>query len=168
MELARNPNYRGETYPCEGEPQDRARGLLADCGKRTPFLDGMVSLLDKEASPMVTKFIQGYYDIPEFERGERGTQFLVSIQDGTGRAKDLVDHKIQLPNTLQVALWYYGFNWLDPVVGAGSNPAQGRAQSQAAPGARDRVRFRGIHPDLRGQPRGAEHEPGRRRTLRLR
>jgi ABC-type transport system substrate-binding protein len=124
MELARNPNYRGETYPCEGEPQDRARGLLADCGKRTPFLDGMVSLLDKEASPMVTKFVQGYYDIPEFERGERGTQFLVSIQDGTGRAKDLVDHKIQLPNTLQVALWYYGFNWLDPVVGAGSNPAQ--------------------------------------------
>ena len=124
MELARNPNYRGEPYPCEGEPKDKEQGLLADCGKRTPFLDGMVSLLDKEASPMVTKFIQGYYDIPEFERGERGTQFLVSIQDGTGRAKDLVDHKIQLPNTLQVALWYYGFNWLDPVVGAGSNPAE--------------------------------------------
>ena len=124
MELRRNPNYRGEPYPCEGEPKDKEQGLLADCGKRTPFLDGMVSLSDKEASPMVTKFFQGYYDIPEFERGERGTQFLVSIQDGTGRSKDLVDKKIQLPNTLQVGLWYYGFNWLDPVVGAGSNPEE--------------------------------------------
>jgi len=122
MELRRNPNYRGDPYPCEGEAKDRAQGLLADCGKRTPFLDGMVSRYDKEASPMVTKFMQGYYDIPEFERGERGTQFLVSIQDGTGRSQDLLDHKIQLPNTLQVALWYYGFNWLDPVVGAGANP----------------------------------------------
>jgi peptide/nickel transport system substrate-binding protein len=124
MELQRNPNYRGEPYPCEGEPQDKEQGLLADCGKRTPFLDAMVSLYEKEASPMVTKFIQGYYDIPEFERGERGTQFLVSIQDRTGRSKDLVDHKIKLPNTLQMALWYYGFNWLDPVVGAGANPAE--------------------------------------------
>ena len=122
MVLGRNPNYRGEPYPCEGEPEDRGRKLLEDCGKLTPFLDGMVSLVDKEASPMITKFLQGYYDIPEFERGERGTQFLVEIQDGTGRVKDLLQRNIQLPNTLQTALWYYGFNWLDPVVGAGSTP----------------------------------------------
>ena len=124
MELRRNPNYRGDPYPCEGEPEDRARGFLADCGKQSPFLDGMVSIIDKEASPLTTKFIQGYYDIPQFERGEPGTAFLVSIQDGTGRAKELVDRKIQLPNTLQMGLWYYGFNWLDPVVGAGANPRE--------------------------------------------
>ena len=124
MELQRNPNYRGEAYPCEGEPEDQAKGFLADCGKKTPFLDGMVSIIDKESSPMTTKFIQGYYDVPQFERGEPGTAYLVSIQDNTGRAKELVDHKIKLPNTLQVGLWYYGFNWLDPVVGAGANPQE--------------------------------------------
>ncbi|HTL27390.1 MAG TPA: ABC transporter substrate-binding protein [Burkholderiales bacterium] len=124
MELQRNPNYRGEAYPCEGEPEDKAKGFLADCGKKTPFLDGMVSIIDKEASPMTTKFIQGYYDVPQFERGEPGTAYLVAIQDNTGRAKELLDHKIQLPNTLQVGLWYYGFNWLDPVVGAGANPQE--------------------------------------------
>lgn len=124
MVLERNPNYRGEPYPCEGEEQDRAQGLLADCGKPTPFLDGMVSLIEKESSPMSTKFLQGYYDVPQFERGEPGTAYLVSIQDGTGRAKDLLERKIQLPNTLQTGLWYYGFNWLDPIVGAGGNPRE--------------------------------------------
>ena len=31
--LERNPNFHGETYPCEGEPGDREKGYLADCGK---------------------------------------------------------------------------------------------------------------------------------------
>jgi ABC-type transport system substrate-binding protein len=124
MELQRNPNYRGEAYPCEGEPEDKARTFLEDCGKPTPFLDGMVSIIEKEGSPMTTKFIQGYYDVPQFERGEPGTQYLVSIQDGTGRANELLERKIQLPNTLQMGLWYYGFNWLDPIVGAGGNPRE--------------------------------------------
>lgn len=124
MVLERNPNFRGEPYPCEGEPQDKGEGLLEDCGKRTPFLDGMVSLIEKEGSPMSAKFLQGYYDMPQLERGEPGTAYLVSIQDGTGRAKDLLERRIKLPNTLQTGLWYYGFNWLDPVVGAGANPAE--------------------------------------------
>jgi ABC-type transport system substrate-binding protein len=124
MVLERNPNFRGEPYPCEGEPEDQAKGLLDDCGKRTPFLDGMVSIIEKEGSPMSAKFLQGYYDVPQFERGEPGTAYLVAIQDGTGRAKDLVERKIRLPNTLQTGLWYYGFNWLDPVVGAGATPAE--------------------------------------------
>ena len=33
MVLARNPHFRGESYPCEGEPDDSGAGLLADCGK---------------------------------------------------------------------------------------------------------------------------------------
>jgi ABC-type transport system substrate-binding protein len=37
--LQRNPNYRGEPYPCEGEPGDRELGYLDDCGKMMPFVD---------------------------------------------------------------------------------------------------------------------------------
>ncbi len=124
MVLERNPNYRGEPYPCEGEPQDRAEGLLDDCGKGTPFLDGMVSVLEKEGTSISAKFFQGYYDIPQFERGEFGTSALIAIQDKVGRAQELIEHKIKLPNTLQVGLSYYGFNWLDPVVGAGRTPEE--------------------------------------------
>src|SRR5690606_36473895 len=40
--LERNPNFRGEPYPCLGESQDREAGLLDDCGKLTPFIDRVV------------------------------------------------------------------------------------------------------------------------------
>ena len=122
MELIRNPNYRGVPYPCEGEPGDKEKGLLNDCGKRTPFVDKVVSLIEKEATSVATKFIQGYYDIPQLERGEPGIGYQVSIQDGTGRSKELIERKIQLPSTIQVGFWHFGFNWLDPVVGLGKTP----------------------------------------------
>ncbi len=124
MVLMRNPNFRGEPYPCEGEASDRAEGLLDDCGKTTPFLDGMVSVLEKESSPMTAKFVQGYYDVPQLERGDFGTGALIAIQDNVGRAREFVERKVKLPNTLQAGLYYYGFNWLDPVVGAGATPEQ--------------------------------------------
>ena len=122
MELARNPNYRGVPYPCEGEEGDREKGLLDDCGKKTPFLDKVVSVIEKEGTSVSTKFIQGYYDIPQLERGEPGIGYQVSIQDGTGQAKELMARKIQLPSTIQVGFWHFGFNWLDPVVGLGKTP----------------------------------------------
>jgi hypothetical protein len=34
--MVRNPNYRGEPYPCDGMPGDREAGLLDDCGKPCP------------------------------------------------------------------------------------------------------------------------------------
>ena len=47
--LKRNPNYRGETYPCEGMPGDKEAGLLDDCGKTMPFIDTLVFNAEKEA-----------------------------------------------------------------------------------------------------------------------
>ena len=82
----------------------------------------MVSVIEKEATSVSTKFIQGYYDIPQLERGEPGIGYQVSIQDGTGQVKELLARKIQLPSTIQVGFWHFGFNWLDPVVGLGKTP----------------------------------------------
>jgi ABC-type transport system substrate-binding protein len=66
--MERNPHFRGEPYPCEGEPGDAAKGYLADCGKMTPFVDKLVFTIEKEAVPLQTKFLQGYYDSPAIER----------------------------------------------------------------------------------------------------
>jgi len=97
MELVRNPNYRGVPYPCEGEPGDQEKGLLKDCGKRTPFVDKVVSVIEKEGTSVATKFIQGYYDIPQLERGEPGIGYQVSIQDGTGPPKNCLNEKSSCP-----------------------------------------------------------------------
>jgi ABC-type transport system substrate-binding protein len=124
MVLTKNPNYRGEPYPCEGEHEDAEKGLLKDCNKPTPFLEKIISIREKESTSLSTKFIQGYYDLPEIERGEPGVAFQVSIQDGTGLFKQLQARQIQLPSTVQVGLQYFAFNWLDPVVGEGKTPEQ--------------------------------------------
>lgn len=163
MVLRRNPNYRGEPYPCEGEAQDKANGLLADCGKPTPFIDSMVSIAEKEGSPIMGKFLQGYYDMPQFERGEPGTAMQVAIDDNTGRASELRDHKIQLPSTLQVGLWYYGFNWRDPVVGAGRNAQEAdrnRKLRQAIAIAFDFEEYVQIFEDNRARPNVGPLPPG--------
>jgi len=122
--LARNPNYHGEPYPCEGEPGDREAGLLADCGKPTPFIDRAVFSVEKEAIPLTGKFMQGYYDVPQIERGEYGVAMLVAAADSADKARQYREHGIKLPTTIETANWYMGFNWLDPVVGKGDTPEQ--------------------------------------------
>jgi len=122
--LARNPNFHGEPYPCEGEPGDREAGLLADCGKPTPFIDRIVFNIEKEAVPLTGKFLQGYYDVPQVERGEYGVAMRVAAGDSADKAKLYRDHGIHLPTTVETSNWYMGFNWLDPVVGRGDTPAQ--------------------------------------------
>ena len=62
MVLEKNPNFHGEKYPSEGEPEDYAQGLLDDAGKELPFADQIVFSLEKESIPYWNKFLQGYYD----------------------------------------------------------------------------------------------------------
>src|SRR3546814_7692202 len=78
--LQRNPNFRGEPYPCQGEPGDRQAGLLDDCGKLTPFVDRVVFSMEKESVPLMGKFLQGYYDIPQIERGGRSEAHTSELQ----------------------------------------------------------------------------------------
>jgi ABC-type transport system substrate-binding protein len=132
--LKRNPNYHGSTYPCEGEAQDAALGLLADCGKLTPFIDRIVFNLEREAVPLEAKFLAGFYDLPEAQRGEYGSAYLVSIQDATEKGNVLKNRNIRLPSHVDSSMFYTGFNWLDPVVGQGTDAAsqaRNRALRQA-------------------------------------
>ena len=122
--LERNPNFHGEPYPCEGAPGDRERGLLADCGKPTPFIDRIVFSLEKEAVPLGGKFIQGYYDIPQADRGDYGVAMRVAAGDSADKARLYREHGIRLPSSVAMTEMYMGFNWLDPVVGRGDTPEQ--------------------------------------------
>ena len=102
----------------------QAAGLLADCGKPTPFIDRAVFNVEKEAIPLTGKFLQGYYDVPQIERGEYGVAMLVAAGDSQDKARKYREHGIKLPTTVETANWYMGFNWLDPVVGKGDTPEQ--------------------------------------------
>ena len=122
--LKRNPNYHGETYPCEGMPGDKEAGRLDDCGKKMPFIDTLVFNAEKEAVPLKAKFIQGYFDVPEIERTEYGVEFALDMADSERIAQSYVEKGFKLPRVVDISNWYLGFNWLDPVVGKGATPEQ--------------------------------------------
>ncbi len=122
--LVRNPNWHGATYPCEGAPGDRERGLLADCGKPMPFLDRLVFSVEKDKTPLRSKFVQGYLDVPEIERNDWGPDFLADAADSDAVAKRFAERGLYFPRSVEPQNWYLGFNWLDPVVGKGDTPEQ--------------------------------------------
>jgi ABC-type transport system substrate-binding protein len=122
--MKRNPNYRGEPYPCEGMPGDKEAGLLDDCGKTMPFIDSLVSTIEKEGVPLRAKFRQGYYDIPRIERFDDGMEFLVEMDDSPDVRRDYLARGFQLPKFADVSVNYLGFNMLDPTVGQAEDPAQ--------------------------------------------
>ncbi len=117
--LVRNPNFRFEPYPCEGEKEDESAGYLRDCGKPIPFIDRIVMTMEKEAVPTTTKFLQGYYDSPQVTRLDVGQGYLVAAGDSPEKAALYAERRLQFPTTVEANLWYLGFNWLDPVVGEG-------------------------------------------------
>jgi ABC-type transport system substrate-binding protein len=117
--MKRNPNYRGEPYPCEGMPGDKEAGLLADCGKVTPFIDTLVSTVEREKVPRQAKFRQGYYDIDVFERTDTGLDYLVDMQDSEDVRREYTAKGFRLERGSDVNSWYLGFNLLDPTIGDG-------------------------------------------------
>ena len=122
--LKRNPNYRGVPYPCDGMPEDKALGLLDDCGKTMPFIDTLIFNMEKEAVPQKAKFVQGYFDVPEIERTEYGVEYALEMADSDRVMRDYTEKGFKLPRTVDISNWYVGFNWLDPVVGRGDTPEQ--------------------------------------------
>ena len=125
--LSRNPNYRGEPYPCEGMPGDREAGLLDDCGKTMPFIDQLVSTIERESVPQRGKFRQGFYDIEVFERTDTGMDYRVAMQDSEDVRREYTDKGFRLAQSSDVNSYFIGFNMADPVIGEGDTPQQKEA-----------------------------------------
>ena len=164
MVLERNPNFRGETYPCEGEDEDREAGLLADCGKPLPFLDRVVFTREKEQIPYWNKFLQGYYDAS----GISSDSFDQAVQVGSSGETTLTDSMraqgISLSTSVATSTFYMGFNMLDPLVGGRPGDAldQERARKlrQALSIAIDQEEFISIFQNGRGIPAQSPIPPG--------
>ena len=122
--MVRNPNFHGETYPCEGMPGDKEAGLLDDCGKPMPFIDKLHVSMEKEKVARKEKFRQGYFDLPEIERPEWGVDFRNDADDSDQIAALFKQRGFQFPLMTDISNWYLGFNMLDPVVGQGATPEQ--------------------------------------------
>ena len=122
--MVRNPNYRGEPYPCEGAPGDKEAGLLDDCGKKTPFVDKIVIVGEREQVPQRAKFRQGYYDLEVFERPDKGLEYIVEKQNSEEIRKDYDAKGFRLDRFDDINSYTLAFNMLDPVIGKGASPQE--------------------------------------------
>jgi oligopeptide transport system substrate-binding protein len=115
--LARNENFHGETYPEEGEPEDRALGLLDDAGKQLPFIQKAIYKQEKEAIPRWNKFLQGYYDTSGIINEVFDQAVQTSSEGDIGLSDSMKEQDIRLLQTVSPLTYYFAFNMLDDVVG---------------------------------------------------
>ncbi len=161
MVLERNPNFRQENYPCEGEHEDIEAGLTKDCGQALPFIDKVVFTREKEQIPYWNKFLQGYYDAS----GISSDAFDQAVQVSAGEvtlSDDMRKQGIVLTTSVSTSSFYMGFNWLDPLVG-GVDPASAertRKLRQAISIAIDQEEFISIFQNGRGVAAQGPIPPG--------
>ncbi|MCK9983774.1 MAG: hypothetical protein AzoDbin1_00246 [Azoarcus sp.] len=129
MVLARNPNFRGESFPCEGEPGDREAGLLADCGKTMPFVEKVVFTRERESIPYWNKFLQGYYDASGVSSDNFDQAVTMTSQGEVSLSDEMREQGIQLLTSVSPSIFYLGFNMLDSVVGGGAG-AEGQVRAR--------------------------------------
>ncbi len=127
--MQRNPNYRGEPFPCDGMPEDQKAGMLADCGKKTPFVDKIVSVVEREATPRRNKFRDGFYDLEVFERTDMGVTYIVESLDSDDVRTEYERKGFTFPKYADVNSYIIGFNMLDPLLGGGDT-AEGKARAR--------------------------------------
>lgn len=158
MRLARNPNFRGEAYPDDGEPVDAAQGLLADAGKAMPFIDEIHFMLEKEDIPEWGKFLQGYYDISPIAPDGFDQAIRFGPDGQPELTPEMRDKQISLGVATQPTIIYLGFNMLDPVVGG--YDARARALRQAISIVIDIEEMISIFSNGRGIPAQGPLPPG--------
>jgi oligopeptide transport system substrate-binding protein len=117
MVLSRNPNFRGETYPCDGEAGDAEAGLLDDCGKPLPFIEQAVFTREKEAIPYWNKFLQGYYDASGISSDSFDQAVRVNVGGDVALSDEMRQKGIALLTSVRSSTFYMGFNMQDGVVG---------------------------------------------------
>jgi oligopeptide transport system substrate-binding protein len=110
--LKRNPNWRGESYPSEGEAGDRENGLLADAGKPIPFAQQLVFTELPEDQPRWQNFMKGNFDLSEIPNDN----FESTIKDNK-IVPALAQKGLRLDITPNMDTTYVGINMRDPLLG---------------------------------------------------
>jgi ABC-type transport system substrate-binding protein len=158
MVLERNPHFRGEPYPAEGEAGDREAGLLADAGKAAPFIDRVVYTREKEGIPYWNKFLQGYYDQSGIASDNFDQAVRIDLDGEANLTPEMEARGIRLRTSVGTSTFYLAFNHLDPVVGGLSE--QARKLRQAISIAVDWEEFISIFQNGRGIPGMGPIPPG--------
>lgn len=122
----RNANWHGQTYPAEGAPGDREKGLLDDAGKAMPFLDRVEFVVIKASQPRWLKFLEGDVDRVETEK----EIWARSMSPQGTLLPELADKGVRVLREPMANIAFTAFNMDDAVIGAPAGE-RGRKLRQA-------------------------------------
>jgi len=111
--LVRNPTFRGEPYPAEGEPGDADAGYLDDARKMMPFADKVVWTIIEEDQPRWFLFLQGKLDASAIPK-DNWSEVITGSSD---LKPEMKQRRIHLKTFLDPTTFFLGFNMQDPVLG---------------------------------------------------
>ena len=123
----RNPTFRHEVYPAEGEPGDKEAGLLADAGQPLPRNDRIVTNILTERQTIWLNFMSGKLDITVIPKDNFGDVVMKTEHHKEGDATKFEDmHQlkpefkekgIHLTMVADPDITHNSFNMADPIVG---------------------------------------------------
>jgi len=113
IELVKNPNFREEYYPAEGEAGDLEKGFLDDTGKKVPLVERLLWLIIEEEQPMWLQFLRGKIDASAIPKDNFGQ----AISPARDLTEDLKERNIRLVKIYDPDVFYIGFNMEDPELG---------------------------------------------------
>jgi len=118
--LERNPDFRYEEYPSEGAPGDEQAGLLADKGKRVPFIDVVRMDYVAEDYSAWMRFLTKQTDASGIPK----EVFEFVITPGKELEAKWAKRGIRLLKYESPAVYWLVFNVEDPVMGASTSLRQ--------------------------------------------
>lgn len=118
--MERNPDFRYETYPAEGEPGDREEGLLKDAGERVPFIDVLHYSYVPEAYSTWMLFLTEQSDASGIPK----EVFASVVTPSRKLSREWESRGIRLKQYAQPSVYWLAFNMDDPVLKASKSLRQ--------------------------------------------
>jgi len=112
IELVKNPNFRGEFYPSEGQADDLAEGYLADASRKLPMVDRILMMVVQEDPPRWFLFMQGKIDVSGIPKDN----FNEAIDQRGGLTAQMQKRGITLRIFRDPSTYWLGFNMEDEVL----------------------------------------------------
>ncbi len=111
--LTRNPSFHDEFYPTKASEEYRAKGYLADAGKKLPFIDRIDAEVIKEEQPRWLKFLKGQMDVIVIPKDN----FPQAIVNKNQVAPTLATQGVGLDIDVGLVFYYLSFNMKDKLLG---------------------------------------------------
>ncbi len=107
----KNPTFRKELYPSEGEPGDKEAGLLAEAGQPLPRADRVITHVVEESQPRWLGFLAGEFDFSDIPKDNYST----AIAPNKELVPELKAKGIVLSKNYRLDVTHTTFNLYDPL-----------------------------------------------------